>query len=110
MEEIAGPPGRLTMRGEFAAGPDVLYEWWTQPDRLTAFWAGEAETDPRAGGGYRLHWPQMVDQDSNSKTTLRQPFSAAPQSCLLSTSAQVFFVDLKSLISQFQRQLRPHCV
>ena len=47
------------MRGRFAASPYALYVWWTMPERLTAFWAGEAETDPRPGGDYRLHWPQM---------------------------------------------------
>ena len=57
---LASDYSKLVMAAEFpSTPPQTLFDYWTKPDLLTLWWPGEAETDPRVGGAYRLSWPQM---------------------------------------------------
>ncbi|MFW2333809.1 SRPBCC family protein [Ilumatobacter sp.] len=41
---------------DLPGAPDGLFEWFVDAALLTAWWPDEAETDPAAGGAYRMHW------------------------------------------------------
>lgn len=41
---------------ELPVTPDLAYEYFTDPERLTTWWPTEAETDPVVGGSYRMYW------------------------------------------------------
>lgn len=41
---------------EIPAPPSAVYEYFTDPELLVAWWPTEAETDPVVDGSYRMHW------------------------------------------------------
>jgi len=47
--------------------PEVVFDWLTEPDLLTAWWPDEAAVDLRVGGDYHMYW-------SGSDATLRGSF------------------------------------
>ena len=56
--EMPTGPDRLLMTARFPdCPPAALFDYWTVPALLRRWWPQEAETDPRAGGGYHLAWP-----------------------------------------------------
>jgi uncharacterized protein YndB with AHSA1/START domain len=36
------------------ARPETVWKYWTEPERLCAWWGATAELDPRPGGVYRV--------------------------------------------------------
>jgi uncharacterized protein YndB with AHSA1/START domain len=60
VQPVMGAVKRLVIEERFPGmDSDTLHAWWTEPGRLAGFWAGEAETDLRVGGRYRLSWPSL---------------------------------------------------
>lgn len=57
--EVGGPADRLVMRGDFGVTPEVLFQYWVEPNLLAEWWAPGAEVDLRVGGSYTLSWPAM---------------------------------------------------
>lgn len=45
-----------TIVTELPGEPSAVFEWFTDPVLLVRWWPSEAETDPRAGGAYRMYW------------------------------------------------------
>lgn len=43
---------------EIPASPLDVYEHFTDPELLVAWWPTAAETDPVTDGGYRMHWSE----------------------------------------------------
>ena len=41
---------------ELPGRPEVVFDHLTVADLLVTWWPTHAETDPRPGGSYRLHW------------------------------------------------------
>ena len=58
-ETDASSPVRLVLVGESSAAPERVFEWLTRADRLTRWWAQEAEVEAAEGGSLRLSWPAM---------------------------------------------------
>ena len=48
MSEEHGGVVEQTMR--IAARPETVWRYWTDPERMTAWWGAAAELDPRPGG------------------------------------------------------------
>jgi len=39
--------------------PDILFTYWTEPEKLTRWWPQEAALEPREGGAYTFAWPRL---------------------------------------------------
>lgn len=39
--------------------PPTAFDYFTRPELLAQWWPPEAIVEPRAGGSYRLSWPEM---------------------------------------------------
>ena len=50
----------LVMLSEFpTVTPEMLFDYWTQPELLQRWWPQEAEVEPRVDGAYHFSWPRM---------------------------------------------------
>lgn len=58
--QVPSTNDKLVIVGEILAfPPDLLFEYWTKPDRIVKWWPTDAEIEPKLGGAYHLSWPQM---------------------------------------------------
>ena len=51
------PPGPLILIEEFATPVEELWAWWTEPDEVREWLAGDATIDAKVGGHYLLKGP-----------------------------------------------------
>lgn len=59
MKVIDGPEGVVRLEGEVSATPNLVFEYFTEPDRLRRWWSEEATVDLRTDGNYELSWPSQ---------------------------------------------------
>jgi hypothetical protein len=58
--QIPSNSDKLVLAAEFpGVVPALLFDYWTKPELICAWWPQKAEVDPRPGGVYHLSWPQM---------------------------------------------------
>lgn len=60
IEERPSLPDTLVVQARYpGVRPEVLFNYWTEPDLITQWWPAEAEIDATEGGRYCLSWPKM---------------------------------------------------
>ncbi len=58
--QIPSNSDKLVIAAEFdKLAPHEVFDYWTKPELLCAWWPQEAEIDDRVGGTYHLSWPGM---------------------------------------------------
>jgi uncharacterized protein YndB with AHSA1/START domain len=58
VRQVGGDASLLQLEADITGiGPDGLFRFWTEPERITRWWPQEAEIEPRMGGAYHLAWP-----------------------------------------------------
>ena len=60
MKVIDGPEGVVRLEGEVSAAPAEVFRYFTEPGRLSQWWAEEAAVDLRTDGEYELSWPSQA--------------------------------------------------
>jgi len=59
MKVTDSPAGVARLIGDVAAEPSLVYDYFTDEDRLVRWWAEQATTDVRIDGEYELAWPSQ---------------------------------------------------
>lgn len=58
--QISSSSDKLVIVAEFNKfTPSEVFDYWTKPELLCAWWPQAADIDARVGGAYHLSWPSM---------------------------------------------------
>jgi len=50
----------IVISGRFPSyAPDLLFNFWVEPEQLQKWWPPQASVDPRVGGSYDFFWPKQ---------------------------------------------------
>lgn len=70
-ETLESTATTLVIAGVVTATPGQVYECFTHPDAITAWWAPDATTEPRVGGALVASWPDQGWTMRGAYTDLR---------------------------------------